>query len=362
MHYLKQHKLSLGLFGANCSGGLAVTTVPERWVASWENNQILAIMADDAGIDFMLPLGRWKGYGGDTDHNGSSFETLTWAAGILASTKNLLAFGTVHVPLFNPVTASKQITTAHHIGQGRLGLNIVCGWNPDEFNMLGVTLEERENRYAQGQEWLDILRSTWQEEPFNYNGRYYQVKGTKLYPKPYGSHLPSILCAGYSEQGRTCAAKNADIMFTAIRENLDEAPANISALKTLAASYNRQIGVFTNVSIVCRPTQKEAEDYFHYYAIENADKEAVENMVVGRGLDKTGVTEEQRQRFRRHAASGNGALPIVGNPDQVVSIMKRLYGYGISALAMGFANYIDHLPYFKNEVLPRLVSEGLRVD
>ena len=230
MHYLAQHKLSLGLFGANCSGGLAVTTVPERWVASWENNQKLAIMADDAGIDFILPLGRWKGYGGDTDHNGSSFETLTWAAGILASTKNLLAFGTVHVPLFNPVTASKQITTAHHIGQGRLGLNIVCGWNPDEFNMLGVTLEERENRYAQGQEWLDILRSTWQEEAFDYNGQYYQVKGTKLYPKPYGSYLPSILCAGYSEQGRTFAAKNADIKFTAIRENLDEAPANISAL------------------------------------------------------------------------------------------------------------------------------------
>ena len=95
---------------------------------------------------------------------------------------------------------------------------------------------------------------------------------------------------------------------------------------------------------------------------ENADKEAVENMVVGRGLDKAGVTEEQSQRFRRHAASGNGALPIVGDPDQVVSMMKRLYGYGISALAMGFANYIDHLPYFKNEVLPRLVSEGLRVD
>ena len=107
---------------------------------------------------------------------------------------------------------------------------------------------------------------------------------------------------------------------------------------------------------------KEAEEYFHYYAIENADKEAVENMVVGRGLDKAGVTEEQRQRFRRHAASGNGALPIVGDPDQVVAMMKRLYGYGISALAMGFANYIDHLPYFKNEVLPRLVSEGLRVD
>ena len=74
---LDQNKLNLGLFGANCSGGLAVTTVPERWDASWENNQKLARMSDDAGMEFMLPLGRWKGYGEVTDHNGSNFETLT---------------------------------------------------------------------------------------------------------------------------------------------------------------------------------------------------------------------------------------------------------------------------------------------
>ena len=48
---LDRNKLSLGLFGVNCSGGLAVTTVPERWDASWENNQKLARMADDAGLE-----------------------------------------------------------------------------------------------------------------------------------------------------------------------------------------------------------------------------------------------------------------------------------------------------------------------
>ena len=32
----------LGLFGSNCSGGLAFTTLPERWDASWDNNLQLA--------------------------------------------------------------------------------------------------------------------------------------------------------------------------------------------------------------------------------------------------------------------------------------------------------------------------------
>ena len=59
------NRLKLGLFGANCSSGRAVTTVPERWSGSWPDCVRLAQMADRAGIEFMLPIGRWKGYGGD---------------------------------------------------------------------------------------------------------------------------------------------------------------------------------------------------------------------------------------------------------------------------------------------------------
>ena len=43
-------------------------------------------MADEAGIDFLLPIGRWKGYGGDSDFHGATFETMTWACGLLAAT------------------------------------------------------------------------------------------------------------------------------------------------------------------------------------------------------------------------------------------------------------------------------------
>jgi alkanesulfonate monooxygenase SsuD/methylene tetrahydromethanopterin reductase-like flavin-dependent oxidoreductase (luciferase family) len=359
---LDRNKLSLGLFGANCSGGLATTTVPERWEASWDNNRKLARLADAAGLDFMLPLGRWKGYGGVTDHNASSFETLTWATGILACTQNIMAFGTVHVALFNPVVASKQMITAHHVGEGRFGLNIVCGWNRDEFDMLGVSLEQHEDRYDQGQEWIDIIGKAWSSDgPFDYNGRFYRVRQTNLFPKPYGGQRPLVVCAGFSERGRDFAARNADMMFNAIRAaDLAQVPDNVAALKAQAAAYGREIGVFTNVAITCRPTRKEAEEYFQYYAVENADREAVENMVVGRGLDQPGVPEERRRMFRIQAGAGNGAFPIVGDPDEVAATMKRLSDSGINALAMGFTNYLEHFPYFRDEVLPRLARMGLR--
>jgi hypothetical protein len=83
------NKLKIGLFGANCSSGRAVTLVPERWSGSWPENLKLARMADAAGIDFLLPIGRWKGYGGTTDYQGATFETITRATGRLASTKHV---------------------------------------------------------------------------------------------------------------------------------------------------------------------------------------------------------------------------------------------------------------------------------
>src|SRR5204862_174713 len=107
-------------------------------------NLKLAKMADEVGLDFLLPIGRWKGYGGDTDYQGATLETITWATGILASTRRVTVFGTVHAPLFNPVIAAKEMVTADHIGEGRFGLNIVVGWNEGEFQMFGVKQRDQE--------------------------------------------------------------------------------------------------------------------------------------------------------------------------------------------------------------------------
>ena len=90
-----------------------MSKVPERWDATWENNLKAAKMADECGIEFLLPIGRWHGYKGETDTAGASFETLSWACGILAATHSINVFGTVHVSLINPVFASNQIGRAH---------------------------------------------------------------------------------------------------------------------------------------------------------------------------------------------------------------------------------------------------------
>src|SRR2546429_5785071 len=94
--------LKIGIFGANCSSGRSATKVPERWSASWPDCRRLARMADAAGIDFMLPIGRWKGYGGDTDFLGSQPQNITSAVGLLSATERMSLFATRPAALLHP--------------------------------------------------------------------------------------------------------------------------------------------------------------------------------------------------------------------------------------------------------------------
>jgi alkanesulfonate monooxygenase SsuD/methylene tetrahydromethanopterin reductase-like flavin-dependent oxidoreductase (luciferase family) len=98
----------LGLFGSNCSGGLAFTTLPERWDASWDNNLRLAKLAETGGLDCLVPVARWKGFGGASDVNAISLETITWACGLLAETRRMTVFGTIHVPMIHPIVAEQN--------------------------------------------------------------------------------------------------------------------------------------------------------------------------------------------------------------------------------------------------------------
>jgi hypothetical protein len=52
------NRFKLAVFGSNCSSGRAATKVPERWQNSFEENIRLAQMADAAGLECLVPVGR----------------------------------------------------------------------------------------------------------------------------------------------------------------------------------------------------------------------------------------------------------------------------------------------------------------
>jgi dimethylsulfone monooxygenase len=357
------NRLKLGLFGANCSSGRAVTMVPERWSGGWAECVRLAQMADRAGIEFMLPIGRWKGYGGETDYQGSTLETVTWACGLLAKTERLTVFGTVHAPLFPPLIAAKQFVTADHIGQGRFGLNLVCGWNEGEFEMFGATLRDHEARYAYAQEWLDIVKLAWSTcEDFDFDGSFFTLKGVRAKPKPYGGTRPLIMNAGASPTGQAFAIRNCDALFSNVSRGISfaETTAHIKSVRELARRQGRELDVYTVGVVTCRPTAGEARDYYRHAVVDNADWAAVDNILAMKKVTPQQYSPDEFQRIRDHQANGMGGLPLVGDPDMVAGELVRLAGTGLKGIAVSFVNYLDELPYFCAEVLPRLAQAELR--
>jgi dimethylsulfone monooxygenase len=356
--------LKIGVFGANCSSGRSATKVEERWSASWPDCLRLARMADEAGIDFMLPIARWKGYGGETDFHGATLETKTWAAGLLAATSRITVFGTVHAPLFHPLIAAKECVTADHIGEGRFGLNLVAGWNEGEFEMFGVEQRDHEARYAYAQEWIDVVKRAWSEGEFDFDGQFLKLKGVRAEPKPFGGTRPLIMNAGSSKTGTAFALRNCDAFFTATagsRTSLEGNARKVEEIKDEARRLGRAIDVYTVGQVVCRPSQQEAEAYYRFAMVENADWGAIDAMLALRNITPRTVPAQDYEAKRQYfAANAIGGYPFVGTPDKVADELANISRAGVRGIAVSFVNYLDELPYFCGEVLPRLAKMGLR--
>jgi dimethylsulfone monooxygenase len=357
-----KNRLKLGLFGANCSSGRAVTMVPERWSGNWPDNVRLAQIADEAGIEFLLPIGRWKGYGGDTDYQGATLETVTWATGLLAKTKRITVFGTVHAPLFHPLIAAKEFVTADHVGEGRFGLNIVCGWNEGEFDMFGATLREHEQRYEYAEEWLAAVKRAWtSDQEFDFSGRFFNLKKVRAWPKPYGGARPLIMNAGASATGQAFAIRNCDALFMSTRlASLESYTKNVRDVQDLARREGRELGFYTVGVVTCRKTQKEADEYYRHCIVDEADWNAVDSILAMKNITRATHAPDLFERIRNEQANGMGGLPIVGDPDAVAQHLSILVQAGLSGIAVSFVNYADELPFFCDEVLPRLERMGLR--
>src|SRR5262249_16151574 len=122
------NKLKLGPFGVNVSNGYAITTVDGRHKVTCPTNLAIAQTADRYGYEALVPVARWRGFGSESNFNGTNFETHTWAAALGQATNDISVLTTSHVPTIHPIVAAKQATTVDHIPNGRFALNIVCGW------------------------------------------------------------------------------------------------------------------------------------------------------------------------------------------------------------------------------------------
>ena len=356
--FLQNDKFLLGTFSSNCGGGMTVSKLPERWKANWENNLRLGKMLDEAGVDFMLPIARWVGYGGETDFHGEVLETVTWAAALLASTKDITVFATIHTVANHPLVVAKQIATMAQMSNNRVGLNIVAGWNKPEYDALGINLPvDHETRYEYAQEWFSFIKKIWQDEiPFNWKGKYFNT--TRSYGNPRPTQMPPIVNAAGSGQGREFAINNVNFLFTPAID-LERSKTELAEIKANAKKANKKLDILTFSHVICRPTQEEAEAE-RKRILDNADWAATENLTNLQIAHAHSFPHDLLVQIKEGMALGHGGFPLIGTPEKVAEGIMSLHEAGFRGTTLSFLDYAEEFPYFRDNVMPILAEKGIR--
>lgn len=352
-------RFKLAVFGANVSGGCSITSAEGTIAVTWPESRRIAQMADRAGFDAMIPVARWKGFQGATNFNDRCFETFTWAAGIAAVTERIQVFATVQVPTLHPVRAAKEIATIDHIAGGRFGLNVVAGWNEAELRMFGLPQRQHDERYAFSGEWIDVLKRAWNEDTFDYEGKFFTMPGIHSEPKPLQRPGPALMSAGQSPAGTAFAAQHADVQFIFVPD-MSKASKTVADLKANAKTrHGRSLKVMSAASVVCRPTEKEAREYLHHVVHERGDWDGAQYLVNNIAPNSQSADFSDKA-FQEAIIAGYGAIPLVGTPDQIVDTMAALSEAGLDGLTLSWVNYESGIEQYEAELLPRLRRRGLR--
>jgi dimethylsulfone monooxygenase len=357
------NRLKLGVFGANVSNGCAITTVPEALVTTWPNTLAIAQEADAMGLEAMVPVARWKGFGGKSNFNGTNFETYTWAAGLAGATKDICVFTTSHVPTVHPILAAKQATTVDHISNGRFALNIVCGWFTPELEMFGAPIMEHDTRYDYAAEWIEIMKRLWTEtEEFDYEGKYLRITKGFAMPKPIQRPFPPLMNAGSSGRGQHFAAKYADMAFIMLDpSDLEKSRAHVESYRRLAREeYGRELQLWCNGYVVQRETQSEAEAYLRHYVVEHGDDAALETLLRIQSQQMQRLLPQRLEQVKFNIKAGWGGYPLVGTPETIVAKMAALSRIGLDGMLLNWVDYLDGLRRWREGVMPLLEQAGLR--
>ncbi len=354
-------KMKLGLFGTNCSYGLIMSHAPTTYEATWKHTLEIAKRADALGFEALVPVARWKGFGGTTNFNGNCFETYSWAAGLAQATENIAIFATSHLPTVHPIVAAKAATTIDHISGGRFGLNLVMGWVTPEMEMFGSAQRQNDQRYAFGQEWIDYVNKLWSEPgSFSFHGDFFDGDNVESYPKPHQAPRPAMINAGNSKNGIEFSARNVDFNFASL-DTLENMKAYTGALVEKAkVDYQRTISPMTYGLVVCRDTEKEAKADFQR-VLDDGDWGAAGNVIkiAGSGASQS-FDHAAKKEFQGRFIAGWGGYPVVGTPEQCVEQIQQLNDAGMNGMIMGMIDYNEEMKYFGEKVMPLLKQAGLR--
>jgi probable F420-dependent oxidoreductase len=141
--------------------------------------------------------------------HGDALEQLTLMAFVAGITKTLrLVTSVMILPYRNPVLTAKMLATVDVLSRGRVTVGVGVGWLREEFGALHAP--DFEQRGAVSNEYLQIFKTLWTQDPADFAGQFYHFKGLRCLPQPVQKPHPPIWIGGHSRPALRRVAKYGD--------------------------------------------------------------------------------------------------------------------------------------------------------
>lgn len=242
-------------------------------------------------------------------------EPLTLLSALAMRTQKIGLVATATASFNEPYNVARKFSSLDHISGGRAGWNIVTSSSSAEAHNFGYDAHfEHAERYRRADEFTRVVRGLWdcldddavvidkesgvffdpkRLRQLNHDGPYFKVRGPLSLPRcPQGS--PVLVQAGSSEDGRTLAAKHAEVIFT-IQRDLEGARAFSRDIKNRVASFGRDPAhalVLPGVMPFVGRTRQEAQDKYDFLQSLIHREAGLDTLGRHLGMDLSGVDVE----------------------------------------------------------------------
>jgi pyrimidine oxygenase len=350
--------MKFGVFLPNGSNGYIPSAGSPVYLPTFEHNKQISIEAERQGLDFVLSMMKFRGFGGETGYWDACLESFTLMAAIAAATEKIGLFPSISLLSQHPAYVARMVATIDDISGGRCGLNIVTGWNKPEYEQMGLWRGDDYyvERYEYAAEYLSILRQLWRDGTATHKSKYFDLDDCSCLPKPQ-VEIP-IVCAGQSPRGKQFVADVADQQF--VMTDVKKLKESVVDINERAAKAGRKVGIYALFHMIAADTDAQAtrigEDI-----IAKADNGALQNILASANLDtNTGGTSDQlKAGLNQTIDDGNLAfmgIPVIhGSFATVAEKIDRIgEETGIDGMLFSWPDFVGGVRDFGERIKPRL--------
>ena len=360
----------IGVFIPIGSRGWLISTTSPKTMPSFDLNKTIVQRAEHYGLDFALSMIKLRGYNGPSEYWVHNLESFTLMAGIAAVTKKIKLFASSAILTLPPALTARMATTIDSIAPGRFGVNIVTGWQPKEYQQMGLWPGDDwfAKRYDYATEYVTVMKELWEKGVSDFKGEFFQMDDCKLSPQP--SSKIEIVSANSSDRGMQFVAENADFNFVGAGSGINQVDLSGDPPKRLMAAAEktgRKVGALTLVTVIAAPTEEMAFAKWEHYR-EGTDLDALAWAKAQSGQDTKAAENSTAGRMARNAeeqlkdpskAMPNGGFKLIGSYEQVAAMLDQIGETpGIEGIMLIFDDFIAGIEAFGEHIQPLMKTHN----